>query len=199
MKVINVDSTHDYQINELNMYLKNGKDVFVLMHMAKCGPCKATVPHWKEIHEQSKLKDNEALDDIVIAMVEQEKCSQIDHDAFKGVLSFPTIKHIKNQTANLYGGDRTTEAFVNWILNILNVKESSSVKEQINVKESLKNLEYVPHNRSILSKKSISGFNNQINVKFKSNKRRKTKTKSTFKIKRKTKRKSKYKTKSRRR
>ena len=73
MKVINVDSTHDSQINELNMYLKNGKDVFVLMHMTKCGPCKATVPHWKEIHEKSKLKDNEALDDIVIAMVEQEK------------------------------------------------------------------------------------------------------------------------------
>ena len=150
MKVINVDSTHDSQINELNMYLKNGKDVFVLMHMAKCGPCKATVPHWKEIHEKSKLKDNEALDDIVIAMVEQEKCSQIDHDAFQKVRSFPTIKHIKNQTANLYGGDRTTEAFVNWILNILNVKESSSVKEQINVKESLKNLEYVPHKVVVL-------------------------------------------------
>jgi len=105
-------------VNELNMYIKNGKKVFVLFYMHGCGPCSSTLPEWKKIKNVLKHKN----DDYVIAHVEERLLDKIKYLPSK-VRGFPTMMYISEngkkvenyENSNVQKKDRTIDSFVEWV------------------------------------------------------------------------------------
>lgn len=168
---------------EFNTHLKNGKDIFVLFYLEGCGPCNATKPEWKKLHN---VFANNNSHNIVVADVDQAVMKE-----FKGLniqpKGFPAIYHIsKNgkmyseyEDAEISKKDRTIDSFVEWIEK--HMKKSSSEKKMHGGKWSLK------YKRSI-NCKHPKGFSQRQHCKYGRKKLRsiknKTKTKSKTKKRR---------------
>jgi len=99
---------HDLDIDKVNNDAKNGKHVFMFLFMNGCGHCENAKPEWDALQ-------NSGFDDSVNIV-------RINHDLFSNLqnvgpepIGFPTIRYIKNGKSNEYQGDRTKDAFTNWI------------------------------------------------------------------------------------
>jgi len=125
---------------EFNRHLNNGKDIFVLFYLEGCGPCNATKPEWKKLHNVFANNDNHS---IVIADVDQCVMNEFKklHIQPKG---FPAMYHI-NKNGNMYldyedaeisKKDRTIDSFVEWIEKF--IKKGSREKLMRGGKWSLK-------------------------------------------------------------
>ena len=129
MPVIHIDlmnpqeQQNDYKqknqrsLETLHDFLKKDKDVFALIHMSGCGPCKATKPKWLAL--ESKYKDNP---DVCVVDVEHTLLPHIKHEPFKqGISGFPTMRHIKGRSVQNYEDadgikkDRSLESFIKWL------------------------------------------------------------------------------------
>jgi thiol-disulfide isomerase/thioredoxin len=103
---------------EFNTHLKNGKDIFVLFYLEGCGPCNATKPEWKKLHNVFANNDNH---NIVIADVDQSVMGEFKNLNIEPK-GFPAIYNIKNgneyydyDDAEISKKDRTIDSFVEWI------------------------------------------------------------------------------------
>jgi len=134
-------------IEVLNDSIKNGKHVFILIHMVGCGPCEATIPEWKKIQNvlQNQKSKKHNLSNVVIVdmdkdVLEKLKNNDKEQRLFKSVYvlnslisGFPTIKYItKNgktiddyEEAHIKLKDRTIDSFIEWINTTMNSSSTS--------------------------------------------------------------------------
>ena len=113
-------------VEQLDKYIQEGKNIFLLIYMEGCGPCNATRPEWKKIENvlDMKYKNNSNL---VIADVDQELLSKLP-SLKKQPSGFPTMLYINNkgnsiedyEESNVNVKDRTIDSFVDWIATKMN-------------------------------------------------------------------------------
>jgi thiol-disulfide isomerase/thioredoxin len=124
MKFLHInDSRSDVAL--FNKYVEEGKDVFVLIFMVGCGPCKETIPKWKHIETVLK-KEYAHNDNVVIADINKDLSSFIKN--IGAIEGFPTMKYIgnKGKTVETYESsqipikDRSTNSFIQWIETKIN-------------------------------------------------------------------------------
>ena len=111
----------------LQHMLDSKKNVFILVHMNGCAPCKNTLPEWNNLNGNQELKHLNNNNDIVIANVEQSMCQKLHNIHLEEIMSFPTIKHIKHNNVEEYNDERTTRAFSKWINSI--VEENKAIND----------------------------------------------------------------------
>ncbi len=138
MHFLHIDPSKN-NTSDLDKYIQEDKNIFVLFYMEGCGPCNATRPEWK------KIKDNHDSssygDDFVVADVNQE-CLKDIQSISPDVPGFPTMIYItdKGKTMENYEDsgiskkDRSVESFIEWINN----KSGNSNKSKSNKNKSHK-------------------------------------------------------------
>lgn len=124
MKFLHIDNSKS-DIALFNKYVAEGKHVFALIFMEGCGPCKDTLPKWKQL--ESVLKKQYAHNDnVVIADINKNMASFIKNvGAIEG---FPTMKYLGNrgktveiyEKSNIPEKDRSTNSFIKWIETKIN-------------------------------------------------------------------------------
>jgi len=131
MIFIHVDSK-DGNIEELNKYIEQGKQIFILFYMEGCGPCNATRPEWKKIENilEKKYSNN---NNIVVADVDQELISKIPL-LKKQPSGFPTMYYINEKGLNMEDyeessisiKDRSIDSLIEWIETHLSSSKGGS-------------------------------------------------------------------------
>jgi len=114
---------------KLQHMLDSKKNVFILVHMIGCTPCKNTLPEWNKLKGNQELKHLNHNDDIVIANVEQSMCQNLHNTHLEDIMSFPTIKHIKHNNTHEYNDERNTAAFSKWINSIVQEKDKKVIND----------------------------------------------------------------------
>ena len=155
------------QLTELlSDYIRDGKQVFILIYMNTCGPCNETRPEWKKL--QNVLKKYKDSKDVIIVDIEQQLLDKVKNNSISPE-GFPTIKYISNGGKTIKDYDdvdtkdekRTIGSFVQWIEGELKknhkqeggkkVKTKTKTKKLINKKNKNKK-----HKWSMKYKKSIN-------------------------------------------
>jgi hypothetical protein len=127
MLFLDVNEKEMDNAEKLQEMLDNKKNVFVLVYMIGCQPCKNTLPEWNKLKgckEMEHLKNN---DNVVVANVEQSMCEKMHHKDLENINSFPTIKHIQNNDVHDYNDERNTTAFSKWIKSL--IKKNGKLKD----------------------------------------------------------------------
>lgn len=142
MKFLHVnDSRSDVAL--FNKYVEEGKQVFVLIFMVGCGPCKDTIPKWKHIETVLK-KEYAHNDNVVIADINKDLSSFIKN--IGTIEGFPTMKYIGNkgktvetyESSNIPVKDRSTNSFIQWIETKINRVMNRQSKHRGRAKRSFK-------------------------------------------------------------
>ena len=128
MHVLHIDSEKD--VGKVDKFVKQGKDVFILVYMKGCGPCNATRPEWEML--ETALKDQYAKNDnLVIIDINKDYLSSIKH--LGNVDGYPTIKYIgkRGTVVDPYEkGERSVSSFITWIEskinNVISTNQTSS-------------------------------------------------------------------------
>lgn len=128
MHVLHIDSEKD--VGKVDKFVKQGKDVFILVYMKGCGPCNATRPEWEML--ETTLKDQYAKNDnLVIIDINKDYLSSIKH--LGNVDGYPTIKYIgkRGTIVEPYEkGERSVSSFITWIEtkinNVVSTNQTSS-------------------------------------------------------------------------
>ena len=117
---INSNSNNKY-IDRLNVYIKQGKQIFILFYMDGCGPCNETLPEWKKIRNilEKEYKEN---NNIVVADVEQKQIVKLKNIPTQPK-GFPTMIYISNygknveeyENSKIERKDRKIDSFIEWI------------------------------------------------------------------------------------
>ena len=133
MIIIHADS--ELSAKEVNQYVNDGADVFMLIYMEGCGPCNATRPEWAKLEDALKhqYKNN---DKLVLATINSTIVGSINH--IGDVNGFPTILYLsKNgskmehfEDSSINDKQRNVDCFVNWIeSHVGNVKSVSTHRD----------------------------------------------------------------------
>ena len=123
MHILHINSGKD--VDKIDKFIKNGSDVFILVYMEGCGPCKATRPEWEKIESALKhqyVKNNK----LVIVDVNKDYLSNIKN--IGSIDGFPTIKYISSkgsviepyEKSSIKKKDRSVNSFINWIETKIN-------------------------------------------------------------------------------
>ena len=139
MHILHINSEKD--VSKVDKIIKQGKDVFILVYMDKCGPCNATRPEWEKI--DSALSEQYAKNDkLVVIDVNKDFLSSIKH--IGKVDGFPTMKYIGNygktiesyENSSVKKKDRSVSSFINWIEskinNMISTTQNSSAEHVYN-------------------------------------------------------------------
>ena len=121
MIFLDVDKNHENNAEVLQRMMDDNKNIFILIHMLGCGPCKQTLPEWQKLNSCSGLKHLQNNNDIVVANVEQSMCQKLHNEHLNGIHAFPTIRHIHHNKAQDYEQDRSTDALSKWISSLANL------------------------------------------------------------------------------
>ena len=127
MLFLDVNENDINNAGRLQEMIDNKKNVFILVYMIGCTPCKNTLPEWKKLKGCKELEQFKNNDDIIVANVEQSMCEKMHHKELENIMSFPTIKHIDYNDAQDYEDERTTTAFSKWIKSL--VKRDGKLKD----------------------------------------------------------------------
>jgi hypothetical protein len=127
MLFLDVNENEMDNVERLQEMIDKKKNVFVLVYMIGCTPCKQTLPEWNKLKICKELKQYENNDDIIVANVEQSMCEKMHHTELENIMSFPTIKHIKHNDVHNYNNERSTSAFSKWIKGL--IKDDSKLKD----------------------------------------------------------------------
>jgi len=111
-------------IEEIDKYIEEGKDVFVLIYMEGCGPCMATRPEWDKL--KTELEQKYKSNNIVIADIDKNLLASLKY--IGDIDGFPTMKFISQkgklvesyENANISNKDRSVKSLVNWIESKIN-------------------------------------------------------------------------------
>ena len=104
-------------IDELNQYIKDDKDIVMLIYKEGCPPCMQTRPEWKKLKTNGETQDK----NIIIVDIDHTLQDKIKHLDAKTIEGYPTIRYVKgskfedfekwpNETKN-----RDIDSFVEWI------------------------------------------------------------------------------------
>ena len=123
MHILHINSGTN--VSKIDEFIKNGSDVFILIFMEGCGPCKATRPEWEKLefvlkHQYSRNNK------LVVIDVNKDYLSQIKH--IGPVDGFPTMKYIGSngkimetyENSGIKKKDRSVDSFINWIETNIN-------------------------------------------------------------------------------
>lgn len=118
MKVLHINTNEESLL--VDKLIKEGKDVFILVHMEKCGPCEATLPEWLKL--EHTLKKTYSDDDNLILIDLNMKFLGNVHN-IGPIDGFPTLKYISNngqlietyEDSNISLKDRSVDSFISWI------------------------------------------------------------------------------------
>ena len=119
MLFLDVNKNKNDNAERLQEMLDNKKNVFVLVYMIGCAPCKNTLPEWNKLNGCQELEQLKNNDDVIVANVEQSMCEKMHHKDLENIMSFPTIKHIQHNNVHDYNDERTTTAFSKWIKSLI--------------------------------------------------------------------------------
>ena len=130
MIVIHADTRS--KANELNRYIDNGSDVFMLIYMEGCGPCNATRPEWAKLENALRVqyKNNTNL---VIASVNSKIVNSVKY--IGDINGFPTILYLSHngtkmeqfESSSIKDKQRNVDCFMNWVeSHVGNVVSESS-------------------------------------------------------------------------
>jgi thiol-disulfide isomerase/thioredoxin len=119
-------------VEELNRLMKDPTNqLFILIHMSTCGPCKATLPEWKKMENVLGNKYNRYKNEnkMIVADVDQELMDKLTF-LKKEPLGFPTMWYITNkgqsleeyEDSSIENKDRTIDSFVDWVESKMNQK-----------------------------------------------------------------------------
>jgi thiol-disulfide isomerase/thioredoxin len=123
MHVLHIDAGPD--VSKIDKFVKQGSDVFILVYMVGCGPCKAARPEWEKL--ERVLQDQYAKNNnLVIIDVNKDLLPKIK--SIGSVDGFPTIKYIGNkgklvesyEDSSVKNKDRSIDSFINWIETKIN-------------------------------------------------------------------------------
>ena len=129
MHILHINSDKD--VDKVDKFIKDGSDVFILIYMEGCEPCKATRPEWEKI--ESALKEQYAKNDkLAVIDVNKDYLSSIKHVG--PVDGFPTIKYIGSngsiveayESSSIKKKDRSVSSFINWIESKINKVASTT-------------------------------------------------------------------------
>lgn len=209
MLFLDVSEKEVNNAERLQEMIDNKKNVFVLIHMIGCTPCKNTLPEWNKLKDYKELKEYEDDDDIIIANVEQSMCKKMHHKDLENIMSFPTIKHIQHNNVHDYNDERNTSAFSKWIkslikkdgklkdINTIVIKDQQKINHgNIDILMKNNSTQHKPKTKKKKTKKkrktnTIRGRKSSKNkTRTKTNSMRKTKSNPTIRTKTKTKSKS---------
>jgi hypothetical protein len=105
---------------ELNTYIDNGTDVFMLIYMSGCGPCNAARPEWAKLeHTLGGQYGKKKPYKFVVATVNKD-FSHLLHK-IKQPNAFPTILYVSGNKIENYEDSsindkrRDVDCFMNWI------------------------------------------------------------------------------------
>ena len=163
------DADKKTKLKEVIESIKNGDNVYILIHNLNCPPCKATYPEWMKLESQLSNK-YPAKNNILVADVEDTLIDEVK--PYVGDIDgVPTMKLIKDngrtkqpyESSNISKNDRSLESFIEWIENNeLKQKQKEKEKQSSSPQELLERL-------SISNKKRMTGGRRR---------QRKTKTKN---------------------
>jgi len=127
MHVLHINSKQESK--NIDKYIKNGSDVFIMIYMVGCGPCNATRPEWAKIESalKTQYKDN---NNLVVIDINKDFLPFIKN--LGPIDGFPTIKYIGNhgKTVENYEKERSVDSFINWIESkintVISTEETSS-------------------------------------------------------------------------
>lgn len=127
MLFLDVNENEINNAEKLQEMIDNKKNVFVLVYMIGCAPCKNTLPEWNKLKGCKELEQFKNNDDIIVANVEQSMCEKMHHKDLENIMSFPTIKHIKHNEVHDYNDERNTSGFSKWIKGL--IKKDGKLKD----------------------------------------------------------------------
>ena len=127
MHVLHINSKQESE--NIDKYIKNGSDVFILIYMVGCGPCNATRPEWAKIESalKTQYKNNNKL-----VIIDMNKDFLPHIKSIGPIDGFPTMKYIGNhgKTVENYEKERSVDSFINWIESkintVISTEETSS-------------------------------------------------------------------------
>ena len=118
MIIIHADS--ELSAKDVNQYVNDGADMFMLIYMEGCGPCNATRPEWGKLEDalNHQYKNN---DKLVLATINSTIVGSINH--IGDVNGFPTILYLSNngskiehfEDSSINDKQRNVDCFMNWI------------------------------------------------------------------------------------
>jgi len=120
---------------ELNTYIDNGTDVFMLIYMSGCGPCNAARPQWAKLeHTLGGQYGKKKPYKFVVATVNKD-FSHLIHK-IKQPNAFPTILYVSGNKIENYEDSsindkrREVDCFMNWIeSHVSKIEAVSNLKE----------------------------------------------------------------------
>jgi hypothetical protein len=124
MHVLHVNSKQDAK--NINKYIENGSDVFILVYMVGCGPCNATRPEWAKL--EGALKDQYRNNNkLVIVDVNKDFLQYIKH--LGQIDGFPSMKYIRDhgKTVENYDNGRSLDKLISWIESKINTVISTEL------------------------------------------------------------------------
>ena len=131
---------------ELNTYIDNGTDVFMLIYMSGCGPCNAARPQWAKLeHTLGGQYGKKKPYKFVVATVNKD-FSHLLHKIKQPINSFPTILYVSGNKIENYEDSsindkrRDVDCFMNWIESHVSKIEVVTNLKETN-KRSLNELE----------------------------------------------------------
>lgn len=121
---------------ELNTYIDNGTDVFMLIYMSGCGPCNAARPQWAKLeHTLGGQYGKKKPYKFVVATVNKD-FSHLLHKIKQPINSFPTILYVSGNKIENYEDSsindkrRDVDCFMNWIeSHVSKIEAVSNLKE----------------------------------------------------------------------
>lgn len=130
---------------ELNTYIDNGTDVFMLIYMAGCGPCNAARPEWAKLeHSLGGQYGKKKPYKFIVADINKDFAHLIHK--IKQPNAFPTILYVSGNKIENYEDSsindkrRELDCFMNWIeSHVSKIEAVSNLKETHKRRTSYRN------------------------------------------------------------
>ena len=120
---------------ELNTYIDNGTDVFMLIYMSGCGPCNVARPEWAKLeHTLGGQYGKKKPYKFVVADINKDFAHLVHK--IKQPNAFPTILYVSGNKIENYEDSsindkrRDVDCFMNWIeSHVSKIEAVSNLKE----------------------------------------------------------------------
>ena len=130
---------------ELNTYIDNGTDEFMLIYMAGCGPCNAARPEWAKLeHSLGGQYGKKKPYKFIVADINKDFAHLIHK--IKQPNAFPTILYVSGNKIENYEDSsindkrRELDCFMNWIeSHVSKIEAVSNLKETHKRRTSYRN------------------------------------------------------------
>jgi hypothetical protein len=147
MLFLHINQKLNKNIDILNKYISQGKQLFILFYMEGCHPCDAVRPEWNKLENilKEKFKSN---NNIVIVDIEQSLLNNIKYLKNKPK-KFPCIRFISQEgkfsedyedCSDIGEKNSSIDSFVKWIEHTVDNNKNIQYKKSKNKTRKFKNL-----------------------------------------------------------